>query len=174
MSELSDAIAEMTDAIAAQSQAIFTLEKKVDKQNERLSEFVPKRRFAGTTAAVLVAGAMVAASSLWGDREANALRRRDRVAGVSRAYANCSSTNRAFDGVDKGYLALAQQALANAEGDDERVERTKESLRRLRSGLNRTDCDGLLVTLSPADGERVKAEVSRTLPTLPLPPTPFD
>lgn len=173
MSDLTAAVQAMTDAIAEQNTAIFHLEKKVDKQNERLNEFVPRGKFRAAIASLTLSGLLVLGFAIWARAERQQENVAQKVAGATRAYANCESTNRVFDAVDKGYISLAEQSLARAT-DDEMRERTKESLRRLRSGLNRTDCAGHLVNLSPEDAEKVKDEAARRLPLLPLPSTPFD
>ena len=145
--------------------------RALEDVEEKLPGFVQRRGFGLTVAALVLAGAAVAASVFAIRQGAQQDRQKDRIAGVARAYANCTAINRAFHGVDVGYTALAGQALANAEDDAER-ERVRESHRRLRSGLQRSDCSGLLSTIPSADAERVAEDASRILPILPLPPPP--
>ena len=145
--------------------------RALEDVEEKLPGFVQRRGFGLTVAALVLAGTAVAASVFAIRQSAQQDRQTDRIAGVSRAYANCTAINRAFHGVDVGYTALAAQAIANAENDAKREE-IRESHRRLRSGLQRSDCSGLLSTIDEGAAERVKAEASRVLPTLPLPPPP--
>lgn len=171
LDQVREQIKEQNTLTAAQNLALGAQTKKLTEVENKLPGFVNRRGFLLTVVALTLAGLAVIGSVLAIRSSAQENRRTDRMTSAARAYANCNAINRAFHGVDIGYTALAAQALANAQDDTAR-ERVRESLRRLRSGLQRTDCDGHLSTLSPDDAETVRAEASRTLPTLPLPPPP--
>ena len=63
--DLSEAVEEMINAIADQSAVIRKLEGKIDDQNERLEEFVPKRRFRVYMVVVALAVLLVVAFTFW-------------------------------------------------------------------------------------------------------------
>lgn len=169
--ELNESTGELADRSAEQTQVQLELRQELKAVKDKLPGFVPRRRFWWVIAGVVLAGLLVAAGVVVSRAERQAEDRFTRLAAVARSYGNCEGINRAFEGVDIGYTYLA--ALSHAQQTtDEGHARIDRAHAALRSGLNRTDCSGHLNGLSPADADKVKAEATRTLPTLPLPPPP--
>ena len=182
VADLRAALSEVQALLAEQNDLAEEQNTKLTEIEEKIPSLLPRSRFTGVIALLVLAillAVLVAVASTVILRRIDADHRRDfatqvhrdRLTSAARGYSNCTGINRALEAVDIGYSALAAQAHSEDETPEEHAS-TDRAHALLRSGLARSDCESLLANLAPEDREVVRAEASRTLPTLPLPPPP--